>query len=552
MAGRRPFFRRPVVILIIILVAALVVFKKPLLSHFYASDLLGKIAGVLYGPSPEYPPATGRPERVSIEITQPVAKVDERFLSLAVDSSQVAGGHWWSKSAEKEGGLGAHKTDPFDFTRPRLIAMAKELAPAYIRIGGSEADVLFYDMSDKPIEPAPGRYDLVFTRQHWDAIHTFARETGMSLFFTINAGLGPRDAAGAWTPDNARTLLEYSKERGYDVDVWELGNEINLFWFQYGRNKHVDGERYARDFSSFRTLVREYYPDAKLAGPSSFYWPLVGEPAGFMYGVMEDFLKNAGKQVDVVTWHYYPQQSRRCGMAVRWATPTRLLNPGYLDEVDKWAASVENLRNQYAPQAEVWLGEVGNAQCGGEPEVSDRYVGGLWWLDQLGRTARRGQPVIVRQTLSGSNYGMIDDSDLTPNPDYWNSVLWKRLMGSAVLKAKTSGENPFVRAYAHCTPGKCGSVTLLLLNVSPDIKATIILDNALNKTGATIWRLTGPRLTGRELRLNGNPLEMQGDTLPPLDGVPYQFGVTESIELEPASYAFVVLPQAGSDACQCK
>ena len=40
--------------------------------------------------------------------------------------------------------------------------------------------------------------------------------------------------------------------------------------------------------------------------------------------------------------------------------------------------------------------------------------------------------------------------------------------------------------------------------------------------------------------------------LPPMDGAPYQFGVTESIELAPASYMFVVLPQAGSDACQCK
>ena len=183
--------------LILLGIVALVIFRKPLLSQFYASDLLGKMASILYGPSPEYPPATGRPERVSVELSQAVAKVDDRFLSLAVDSSQVAGGHWWSKSAEKEGGLGANKTEPFDFTRPRLIAMAKELAPAYVRIGGSEADVLFYDMGDKPIEPAPGRYDLVFTRQHWDAIHAFARETGMSVFFTINAGLGPRDSTGA-------------------------------------------------------------------------------------------------------------------------------------------------------------------------------------------------------------------------------------------------------------------------------------------------------------------------------------------------------------------
>ena len=91
------------------------------------------------------------------------------------------------------------------------------------------------------------------------------------------------------------------------------------------------------------------------------------------------------------------------------------------------------LRDQYAPGKPVWIGETGGAQFGGEPGISDAYLGGLWWLDELGLAARSGVEVVVRQTLSGSNYGLIDDKTLVPRPDYWNSWLWKRLMGQEVF-----------------------------------------------------------------------------------------------------------------------
>ena len=85
----------------------------------------------------------------------------------------------------------------------------------------------------------------------------------------------------------------------------------------------------------------------------------------------------AGSEADIVTWHYYPQQSRRCPMATRRAGPEPLLHPGFLDESELHARELEGLVQKYAPQAELWLGETGNAQCGGEPEASDRFAGSL-------------------------------------------------------------------------------------------------------------------------------------------------------------------------------
>ena len=86
-------------------------------------------------------------------------------------------------------------------------------------------------------------------------------------------------------------------------------------------------------------------------------------------------------------------------------------NDHVLAETDKWAAGVEEQVAAHAPSAQIWLGETGSSYCGGQPGVSDRFAGSLWWLDELGRLARRGHRVLVRQTLSGSDsYAFVSGS----------------------------------------------------------------------------------------------------------------------------------------------
>ena len=79
------------------------------------------------------------------------------------------------------------------------------------------------------------------------------------------------------------------------------------------------------------------------------------------------------------------------------------MDPVNLDEAGHWAGKVNGWRDRYAPGKAVWLGETGNAQYGGEPGLSDAYLGGLWWLDQLGLMARLGQEVVVRQSCGCSD-----------------------------------------------------------------------------------------------------------------------------------------------------
>ncbi|HJL20389.1 MAG TPA: hypothetical protein RMH99_32275 [Sandaracinaceae bacterium LLY-WYZ-13_1] len=482
-------------------------------------------------------PRPDRESAVTVALDAVVAEVDPRFLSVAIDSAQLVGGTFWDPSGESTGTTGDHPVPPYDFASPKVRRLASALAPALLRLGGTDADMVYYDLSDDPVEEPPEGYEAVMTRAQWDGVHDFLDATGYDLMFCLNAGPGPRDADGAWDPAQARALMAHAAAEGQGVAVWELGNEPNGFRLIHGIDPDPAG--HAAAYETLAALRDELAPDARLAGPASAWWPTSGELGRFY----PDFVDAGGLDpVEIVTWHYYPQQSRRCPVRTTPAEPTTMLQPENLAEVEVWAEEVEAAVTD--PDDEVWLGETGGAQCGGEPGVSDRFVGSFWWADQLGRMARRGQRVVVRQTLSGGTYGLLDDASLDPRPDYWTSVLWRRTMGTRVLAAST--EDPALMAYAHCAAGsREGAVAVVLLNVTLD--QGVVVD--LPGLGATreVYLADGP-LYEPGYVLNGEPLEAAEDgTLPAI--APVLEEDDAPLRLPPTSLAFVVFPDASAVAC---
>jgi hypothetical protein len=474
-----------------------------------------------------------------------VATIDDRFLSVAVDVAQVVGARFW---APLDAGAPAYQAPvpPYDFTRPALRTLAKALAPAYLRIGGTTADDVYYDMSDTPVTRAPGAYQYVMTRAQWDAANAFATATGMRVMFTIDAGPGPRDASHAWTPDNAKVLLSYTASKGYAIALWELGNEVNLFPLAHG-GLTIAPQQFARDVAAAKVLIDGTTPGVPLGAPSSAYWPLAGEIIPFYPA----FMDAGGGQLDVVTWHYYPTQSQRCPVGTRRADASLLFEPSTLDEIDKWAGQTEDA----AQGKPVWLGETGNAQCGGEPGVSDAFVAGFWWLDQLARLARRGEPVMVRQTLSGADYGLVDDATLKPRPDYWTSVLWRTLVDKKVLDAG-GAPDPLLRLYAHCTRSgapdtSAGAITLVVVNLDRTNGVSLMLD-AFAGNAADVYALSADATDATSVMLNGSTLVAGTDGSLPALG-PARAARNDGklrATFPPASYGFVVLPGAAATACR--
>lgn len=458
--------------------------------------------------------------------TDLLKEVDPRYLSIALDTSVLLGGTWWTRR------------QALDLQQPDLLTLTRALAPAYLRVGGTDADKVFYALPGSASQTRPAHDSLVLDADRWEALTTFARQVQLPLIFALNAGPGPRDAAGRWQIDNARSLLAHATQRQDPVAVWELGNEINGFGPLHGF--WLSGQQYGQDLHRARQLLAQQAPGTRLAGPASAYWPLLGEPLA----VAPAALRSGGAALDIVSWHYYPQQSARCPLRTRPAGLRTLLEPAALNEMARQLAHVRRAQQQDAAGKPIWLGETGHAQCGGAPGISDRFVSSLWWLDQLGLGATLpGLQLQVRQALVGSDYGLLDEHSLKPRPDYWASLLWQRLMGPRVLQLRLTGQNqPRLRAYAHCHPQS--GWTALLINLDPEKALSLYWPYPRERS--QLYQLSAPALDSPELQLNGQTLRFDGQ-LSPLKSQPL---ASSQLQLPPASASFVQVNLPNWPGCQ--
>jgi hypothetical protein len=198
------------------------------------------------------------------------------------------------------------------------------------------------------------------------------------------------------------------------------------------------------------------------------------------------------------------------------------------------------LRDRFAPGKPLWITETADAACGGNP-WSPTFLDSFRYLDALGRMARRQVQVVIHNTLAASDYGLLDQNDFTPRPNYWAALLWRRLMGTIVLDA-TSAAVPGLYLYAHCLRGTAGGVALLAIN------ADRVTSRSLEFPGsARRYSLTAAELTDRRVRINGRRLKLgPNDELPLLEGEPV---FAPRIDVAPASIAFLAIADAANPAC---
>jgi hypothetical protein len=469
-----------------------------------------------------------------------VAHTSARYISFAVDLAQVTGGTFWSQAPHAVGNAPVAR---YDFTRHRLRLLAQALAPAYLRIAGTAANQTYYDMT--PVSAPPTGYKLVLTKSEWDGVNQFARALGLQVVLGINAGTGPRDAGGAWVPDNARQLLQYTTAMHYPLAAVEFGNEPNLFAIS-GMPLSYGAADYVRDLKTFDTLRSSVIPQVPLVGPGSFYNNAGSEtPYGAPLGPLASQVMPLVPGVyNALTFHEYPATSTRCP-GVGTPVPADPLAPAYLDGVLKPYSGLSALGRKYDPKAPIWYGEAGSASCGGQQGYSNRFEATFWYLNALGLLAQHGLDVFIRQTLSGSDYGLIDDASLTPNPDYWAALLWHRLMGTSILAPRLHDAPARLRVYAACTQGG-GGTTLLALNLTRNQSVSLSVPHTASPD--YVYLVTAPALLGREVRLNGRALRTSASgALPALSGKPIR---SSKITLPPTSYAFVVQPGIGPHGCR--
>jgi heparanase 1 len=299
-----------------------------------------------------------------------------------------------------------------------------------------------------------------------------------------------------------------------------------------------DAASFGRDIAVFTAFLRLASPQTMLLGPGA-----AGEGSSTGELGSEALLAASGPVFDVVSYHHYGALSQRCtGQAPSPAARDEgALSEDWLSGADRAEAAYARLRDRFEPGRPLWITETADAACGGNPWAST-FLDSFRYLDQLGRMARRQVQVVFHNTLAASDYGLLDESDFAPRPNYWSALLWRRLMGTVVLDPGPVPE-PRLHLYAHCQRGRPGGVAMLAIN--PDRATSLPLDLpvAASRYGLAADHLTdtGILMNGRELRLGA------GDALPALDGEAIAPG---RLELAPASITFLAIAEAGNPACR--
>ena len=513
--------------------------------------------------------------KVYINTEKCVYKTADRFLSVALGSSLIRR-NW----------------EDFNVSSVKLQNLAKGLAPAFLRIGGTDADFLLFDpykeyrkrtsreqgmdphatsrdkrehhnpMSrEHPIDAHKTSRDqgmdcnttareqltspytnFTMTTEDVDNLFKFAKESGLSIIFGLNVLL--RDSkTHYWNSTNAEQFMKYITGRSFTCD-WELGNEP--FDLHGLINRTITGKELAFDFKILRKLLNAHPEYGQmLVGPdvSSPWRP----PLRNKY--LKEFLTNIDGSIDAMTYHQYYTNNQ--------AKVSEFYDPDLLDDLVTEMQQVQSIMKESgASSIDPWLGETSSAYGGGVPGVSDSFIAGFMWLDKLGVAARLKHNVVIRQTFYGGSYSLINQKTLDPFPDYWSAFLYKKLVGSRVLEVHDGiSLGRTIRVYAHCTSEKsgydAGSLVLIALNTQHN-EIQLVLTNGLEKLPVHQYLLTpgeNNNLTSQTVRLNGDLLQMVNDTFLP-NVQPKLIIPPEIIKLPAVSYGFFVIPNVQAEACQ--
>jgi heparanase len=505
------------------------------------------------------PQACGAETSVSVNPSsmRRLGMVEARYQSYNVEMVEVTGGRFWKPYATPNQSSQSHSDKsnvvdlyayrpPIDLSNPKLRKLTAALGPAYLRVSGTWANSTYFADADRTPSPTPPGFKDVLSRQQWKGVVDFAAAVDAEIVTSMAISPGVRDASGAWTAEQARRLIDFTRSVGGRIAAAEFMNEPMIAAIG-GAPKGYDAKAYARDFKLFERLVRQAVPDMIVLGPGSGGETAASDsaPHDGSEGTIasRDILRQTGPGIDVFSYHHYGALSQRCTGVVgtrQSDLEEHALSEDWLASTDRTFAFYQSLRDAFEPGKPIWLTETAEAACGGNPQAST-FLDTFRYLDQLGRLAKAGVQVVMHNTLAASDYGLLDEMTLTPRPNYWGALLWRRLMGTTVLDTGVSiavGQH----VYAHCQRDRPSGVTLLIINNDRSIH---VLETTL---AGNRYTLSADPLENREVKLNGQVLKLgENDDIPRLEGMAMAAG---PVEFAPATITFLTLEGAQNEDCR--
>ncbi|XP_025743211.1 heparanase isoform X3 [Callorhinus ursinus] len=429
---------------------------------------------------------------------RPVHLVSPAFLSFTIDANLA--------------------TDPRFLTflgSPKLRTLARGLSPAYLRFGGTKTDFLIFDPQKEP---------TFEERSYWQS------QVNQDI---CKSGSIPSDVEKRlqleW-PFQEKLLLREQYQKKFKNSTYSKSSVDMLYTFAncsgldliFGLNALLRTADLQWNSSNAQLLLD--YCSSKNYNIS---WELGNEP--------NSFRKKAGIFIDGLQ------------LGEDFVKLHKLLGKTTFKTANLYGPDVGQPRGKTLKILRSFL------KAGGE--VIDSVT---WhqWLDKLGLSARMGIEVVMRQVLFGAgNYHLVDEN-FKPLPDYWLSLLFKKLVGTNVFMASVKGpDRGKLRVYLHCTNVnhpryKEGDLTLYALNLHNVTKRLRLPYHLFDKqVDKYLIKPLGPDgLLSKSVQLNGRTLKMVDDhTLPALTEKALRPG--SSLGLPPFSYGFFVIKNAKVTAC---
>jgi hypothetical protein len=429
---------------------------------------------------------------------------------------------------------------------PVLVQLLRNLAPGQapvLRIGGDSTDYSWW--------PAPGltkplgiHYTL--TPRWMATLKSLAQTLGAHLIVGLN-----------WAAHDPALTLAEAKAYAHDIgpgliSEFELGNEPGYYghlpWYVTSSGVAV----HSRPLSySLTDYLHEYQsivpklPDIPMAGPGDGNLPGVAQERGFVAGA---------PRLRLVTMHRYP-------LIACTTDPAALVFPSTNHLLERFASA--GLANGIEPYVRVAraaglryrLDEMNSVSCRGAP-VSRTFASALWVLDQLFQ--------LVRVGVNGANFNTFTNALYEPfgvtqsrgqwsadvRPMYYGMLMFAQAAppGSRLLQLHLQA-GAALRAWATRAPD--GAVHVVLINDSLTTARPVTVSVAGWQGGATLTRLSAPKVTAREHVTIGGQAFAANTTTGQLEGNstvvtlrPGRNGY--SVTLPPASAAMVTVPIVGA------
>ena len=511
---------------------------------------------------------------VSIYTSTPIAVTSANFLGINIDAASL------------------YQETRLDLNDPMLRKLACKLSKQQhgsnnfnntnnggnsgrmtLRIGGSAAD----DLSTFIDNATHGH--IYLTESYWDELIDFANECDFNVAWDLNMRIGRHtNANNSWDPQDALRLLDHMKLKKQNVWAFQLGNEPGHYETRNGGTPTA--LQHAKDFITFSKILDKYYPiistkigeggnveeennRPRMQGPDVCLGDETNTSPCANMTYFETILKSIGPNIlSDVTAHTYGLRGPKPGAPPSFSQchiddflNVTTFQSNVVDAVAAWRKGIQNI----SPNLKLVISETATAADGGCEGLSNRFIAGFYFLQILGELGDIGVWQVYRQNIIGfgginfgSHYTLLNppgwyntkvSGEITPNPDYFTSVLYRKLVGSTRLKV-VSDNNKLIHAACAVDGGVVvtfinPTMNSLSLNLNlNDIDMNNIChqyqkDGNNNEDKVELYILTADNLTSSNMKLNGVTLDIDSS-------LEFLYGDSKDIDIPSFSYGFIV------------